>query len=566
MIKVIMKSNNIPREREIMSKTGKLLVFEGPDGVGKSTILKCLADRLASDGISYICHSFPGKEANSLGNLVYQIYHNPGSFNISNLNQTSLQILNVAAHIDAIESKILPAIKEGKIVLLDRYWWSTFVYGTVYDANRKSLKKMLELEMIHWKGLKPACVFLILRSSPFLQQEVNQKEWEKLYFEYEKLANEEQEKYKVVKINNGNSITDAVNEIISRVGIRLKVNNRDKLQLTGKNLTLLSHLSPAKPTKVFDTYWRFASERQSIFFKRIQKMSPPWTTDKILQEYKFTNAYRASDRVSQYLIKEVIYKGDQSPTEIFFRILLFKTFNKIETWKLLKDKFNPLNYAGYSFEAYDDVLTKAIKEGKSIYSAAYIMPSGKSSFGYPRKHQNHLKLIETMIQEEFPQRIIGLKSMKELFEHLRSYPTIGDFLAYQYATDINYSELTDFSEMQFVVPGPGARDGIRKCFTDLGGLNEVEIIKLMVDRQSKEFERLELKFESLGGRPLQLIDCQNLFCEVDKYARIAHPDVRGISDRKRIKQKYILNHEIIKYWYPPKWGINDVIMTKEGKK
>jgi thymidylate kinase len=550
-----------------MAKSGKLFVFEGPDGVGKSTILERLAERLASDGISHVCHSFPGKEANTLGNLVYRIYHNPGSLNISNLDQTSLQVLNVAAHIDTIESKIFPAIKKGEIVLLDRYWWSTLVYGAVYGANRKSLKKMIELEKIHWKSLKPTCVFLILRSNPLLQQEVNQKEWEKLYFEYEKLANEEQEKYKVVKINNGSSITDAVNEVnevISNADIRLKVNNGDKPQIAGKNLTVFSHLSPAKPTKVFDTYWRFASERQSIFFKRIQKMSPPWTKDKILQEYKFTNAYRASDRVSQYLIREVIYKGDRSPTEIFFRILLFKTFNKIETWKLLKDKFDSLNYAEYSFEAYDEVLTKAIKEGKSIYSAAYIMASGKSSFGFPRKHRNHLKLIETMIEEEFPQRIIGLKSMRELFEHLRSYPTIGDFLAYQYATDINYSELTDFKEMEFVVPGPGAKDGIRKCFTDLGGLNEVEIIKLMADRQFKEFERLGLKFESLWSRPLQLIDCQNLFCEVDKYARIAHPDIKGISNRKRIKQKYVMKKKNIKYWYPPKWGINETVMSKEG--
>ena len=37
---------------------------------------------------------------------------------------------------------------------------------------------------------------------------------------------------------------------------------------------------------------------------------------------------------------------------------------------------------------------------------------------------------------------------------------------------------------------------------------------------------------------MQLIDCQNLFCEVDKYARHAHPEVRGISGRTRIKQSY----------------------------
>jgi len=61
------------------------------------------------------------------------------------------------------------------------------------------------------------------------------------------------------------------------------------------------------------------------------------------------------------------------------------------------------------------------------------------------------------------------------------------------------------------VPGPGARDGLRKCFVDPGGLNEPELIRRMVDLQEKEFERLGLNFQSLWGAPSQLIDCQNLF-------------------------------------------------------
>jgi hypothetical protein len=152
--------------------------------------------------------------------------------------------------------------------------------------------------------------------------------------------------------------------------------------------------------------------------------------------------------------------------------------------------------------------------------------------------------------------------MKDAFELLRSYPTIGDFLAYQYATDINYSTVTNFDEMAFTAPGPGARDGIRKCFSELGGLNEGEVIKLVADRQEKEFQRLGLEFWSLWGRPLQLIDCQNLFCEVDKYARIMHPEISGITGRTRIKQKYQSNFSPIAYWYPPKWHLNERIAAE----
>ena len=95
-----------------------------------------------------------------------------------------------------------------------------------------------------------------------------------------------------------------------------------------------------------------------------------------------------------------------------------------------------------------------------------------------------------MMEDDVPHQISNAISMRQAFEILRSYPTIGDFLGYQFVTDLNYSELCNFSEMEFVVPGPGALDGIHKCFSDLGGLNGVDVIKLVTDRQHQEFERL----------------------------------------------------------------------------
>lgn len=88
-----------------------------------------------------------------------------------------------------------------------------------------------------------------------------------------------------------------------------------------------------KVTPVFDTYWRFATLRQNLFMSRVLGAPPPWTQDPVLVKHRFTNAYRASDRVSQYLIRNVLYKGEQIPDEIFFRTLLFKFFNRIDTWE-----------------------------------------------------------------------------------------------------------------------------------------------------------------------------------------------------------------------------------------
>jgi hypothetical protein len=72
-------------------------------------------------------------------------------------------------------------------------------------------------------------------------------------------------------------------------------------------------------SECFDTYWRFAAERQRIFRRRADGAQPPWTADPILARHKFTSVYRAADRVSQYLIREVIYAGYQDAEELVFR-------------------------------------------------------------------------------------------------------------------------------------------------------------------------------------------------------------------------------------------------------
>ena len=258
-------------------------------------------------------------------------------------------------------------------------------------------------------------------------------------------------------------------------------------------------LSPACPTVVYETYWKFATEGRQSFIENWRDAHHPWTDDPVIARHKFTNAYRASDRASQYLIRNVIYEGDQSVPEVFFRTILFKLFNKIETWELLRSRLGEITWEGYSSDRFDSVLTSALASKTRIYSAAYIMPPGSGAFGHRQKHRNHLKLLERMMEDEVPHQITDATSMRQAFEILRSYPMIGDFLAYQFITDLNYSEICDFSEMEFVVPGPGARDGIHKCFTDFGGLSEPDIIRLVTDRQEYEFERLGLTFRSLWG-------------------------------------------------------------------
>lgn len=311
-------------------------------------------------------------------------------------------------------------------------------------------------------------------------------------------------------------------------------------------------LKPRQP--ILDTYWYFAAERQSIFFKKLHGNAWPFTNDPILRQYKFCNVYRAQDRVSQFLIGEVIYSQERSSADTLFRIFLFRLLNKTESWVQLERELGDISLEDFDFETYAQVIDKLKAKGQVIYGNAFILCANKV-YGYSDKHRNHLKLLETVFNDPRKfESILQAKSMSELFTKLRELPLIGDFMAYQLVTDFNYSTVFNFDENDFTVVGPGSKRGIEKCFESTGGMSYEEVIMWMVEHQDEEFARLNLSFKRLGDRPLKAIDCQGIFCETDKYCRVKFPEL--VSNRKRIKAEYRPTEGAIQYFFPPKWHID----------
>ena len=317
-----------------------------------------------------------------------------------------------------------------------------------------------------------------------------------------------------------------------------------------------SHPISVQPTVVFDAYWRFAAERLAIYYRRLRGSNPPWTTDPILTSYRFTNTYRAADRVSQYLIREIQYHPHRpaTATEVFFRTMLFKVFNRIETWERLERVHGPLTWNAIDLLALNQSLSDQLDRGERIYSPAYIIPAPR--LGAKRKHTNHLKLISMMIHDRLPDRLQQMPSLASVYETLLTYPGLGPFLSFQYAIDLNYSTLLDFAEGDLVVAGPGAIDGISKCFRSTAGLSPESIIHYVTERQNQEFLDRGIDFPGLFGRPLQPIDCQNVFCEISKYSRVAYPEFAGRSNRRRIKQVYnAKKRPLPEPLFPPRWEL-----------
>jgi hypothetical protein len=307
---------------------------------------------------------------------------------------------------------------------------------------------------------------------------------------------------------------------------------------------------------VLASYWTLACERQRVYFGRLAGKPAPWTEDPVVGRYRFTNAYRAADRVSQDLLR-LQYRGPQDPQDLVFRTLLFRFFNKSSTWELLERTLGPLTYDTFTVERYAAILDDALTHGNRVYSAAYILPPPQ--LGATRKHENHLRLIAHMMADELAKKLHEAPTLEAVYLLIKSYPSLGPFLSFQLTIDLNYSSLLSFDEDHFVVAGPGARSGIRKCFLDTGGMSDADVVRWMTDTQEEQCAELGLDFQSLFGRRLKLIDCQNLFCETDKYARVAHPEVVGVGGRTRIKQEFVAAGPLPRPFFPPKWNLTDAV-------
>ena len=310
---------------------------------------------------------------------------------------------------------------------------------------------------------------------------------------------------------------------------------------------------PTPRREVFRTFWFFAAERQRIFEARHAGDPGPWTTDPVLAEYRFCNTFRASDRVSQDLIRVAYASTAFSADDLFVRIVLHRLFSWPETWALLDETAGGLTASTFDPDRLGIVLDDAFAAGNKLYTGAFIL-CADSAYGYRRKHRNHLALVAAMLADGVPTRIEGKTSLEAVYRELLNWPLLGPFMAYQIAIDLNYTPLMDADESAFTVPGPGAIRGLRKVFAALGDISPAAAIHWLVDYQDRVERDLGIMPPTLFGRPLQAIDCQNLLCEVDKYCRVAFPELS--SNRSRIKQRFSPDPRPLPLAYPPKWKLD----------
>jgi hypothetical protein len=257
-----------------------------------------------------------------------------------------------------------------------------------------------------------------------------------------------------------------------------------------------------------------------MYTARREGKPSPWTPDPILARWRFTNIYRELDRESQACIR--IANSDaslESFEEQFFRCILFKTFNRYSTWELLT--------AGLGEEPritnFDLSRYRSILPNKGIYSNSYY-----GAYPCAEKEWKAIGLIREKSAKKFHLRVVQMmvgisakaaaaKSLYEIASFLQSFPRIGDFKAGQFALDLNYGPHLRLPIDNFVIAGPGARNGVDRCFT-AHCQKYHKVIRLVCRYQDEcSLAAIGEPVRRLQGRAPAPMTVQNWFCEVGKY-------------------------------------------------
>lgn len=133
---------------------GTFITFEGPEGCGKSTQARLLANALVERGVDAIIAFEPG--GTKVGEIIRQLVLSPETRDLSLEAEALLYAADRAQHINSV---IKPALEAGRVVVCDRYVDSSVVYQGV--AGGLGEKWVADVNELATGGLAPGLTFLI---------------------------------------------------------------------------------------------------------------------------------------------------------------------------------------------------------------------------------------------------------------------------------------------------------------------------------------------------------------------------------------------------------------------
>jgi hypothetical protein len=287
-----------------------------------------------------------------------------------------------------------------------------------------------------------------------------------------------------------------------------------------------------------ETFWYWIRERHNMYLRRKAGELPPWTTDPILQSFRFCNPFRENDKVTTWLREHFREPHADAPDDILaFNMVWFRMFNRIETAEHLGflNTWEPTSVIA--------TLTDRMKRGIPVFTGAYIV---RSRYGTKDSKESKIDSVVNDIltpiwndRHELVNQIRTLNSLEGVTRWLTRYKYVGDFMAFEMVTDMRHTKLLNQATdiMTWANPGPGAYRGLRRIFGEPrmrkdGQVEQYLVRTKMVELMRELLSRAPAQMAGLVNFPVvEMRDIEHSLCEFDKYSRV-------VLHEGRPRQKY----------------------------
>lgn len=315
----------------------------------------------------------------------------------------------------------------------------------------------------------------------------------------------------------------------------------------GVNKTRIKKAQPVLNERNLLYLYNFIKRRYVIHLRKdVLKKDPPWTTDPVLRDFRFTNIRREHDKESKWVIEHITNNPELSYEDKLLNVILFRLYNKHETAELISMPFKFSQTPDWNPEWYRSLFEAALVEDpkRVFFTAAFHTVGMKNTLkrvtGEDYAPMRILKFIKILINEGLVDDIKACVNQQEVYQTLTDYNGIGRFLAYQFYVDMTYIAEFPFSENEFTVAGPGCVMGLNYLFENRDGMTYEECLfwlrdnldRLFIEELGKDWDAKRVFWDlPEEDKCFNVMSLENCFCELSKY-------IRAIEGTGRPRKRY----------------------------
>lgn len=277
-----------------------------------------------------------------------------------------------------------------------------------------------------------------------------------------------------------------------------------------------------------DTLFYWINERESIRIKKDSNLPKPWTTDPILQTYKFCNVHREHDKVSKWICNEWLVPNERHPN-LWFAMVVARLFNWPPTLEIIGF---PSNNFPEHIEHWRHSLKGIRSAGGKVFTGAYLVSTNgvkMDKIDYildrvllPIWTNGRAPSIEIVNYGEGIGNQLESETLQSYWNELRQFDGLGSFMAGQVVADLKFAmpliEATDW--YNWAPLGPGSIRGLNRFY------GRPVDKRLSQDKGLEELIQIQQLIEQRLDMLLPVHNVQNCMCEYDKYLRVKNGEGR----------------------------------------